>query len=188
MRRLLIILLGITLSFAVVSCESNGGKENIEDNTGDNPSEVPDDPWADYIVDYYPIEFVVSVCDAEGNDLLNSASPNAINLDSIKMLYNGEEYTLNEEHSSTRAYEAYFYGIKIVYDITNEKYELWIGEFNGDEFFDNIDITIDWGDGRSDILTLYNKILAPYDGDFHIDRRFYLNGEQVENNVLGIVR
>ena len=37
MKRLLIILLGLTLSFAVVSCESNGGKENIEDNPEDDP-------------------------------------------------------------------------------------------------------------------------------------------------------
>ena len=186
MKRLLIILLGITLSFAIVGCGKENENENTVNNPNDTPNDIPDSPM--YEVDYYPIEFVVSVCDAEGNDLLDSASPSAINLGGIKMLYNGEEYTLNEEHSSTRAYEAYFYGIKIEYDTTNEKYELWIGEFNGDEFFDNIDITIDWGDGRSDILTLYNKIVAPYDGEAHIDRRFYLNGEQVENNVLEIVR
>ena len=53
---------------------------------------------------------------------------------------------------------------------------------------DNIDITIDWGDGRSDILTLYNKIVAPYDGEAHIDRRFYLNGEQIENSKILFIR
>ena len=180
MKRLLIILLGLTLSFAVVSCESNGGKENIEDNTGDNPSEDPDDPWADWIVEYYPFPIIVSVCDAEGNDLLDSASPNAINLEGIKMLYNGEEYTLNKEQSSTRAWPADFYGIKLEYNTTKERYELWMGEFEGGDFYDNVDIIIDWGDGSSDTITLYNKIVAPYDGDFHIDQRFYLNGEQVE--------
>ena len=96
------------------------------------------------------------------------------------MLYNGEEYTLNKEQSSTRAWPADFYGIKLEYNTTKERYELWMGEFEGGDFYDNVDIIIDWGDGSSDTITLYNKIVAPYDGDFHIDQRFYLNGEQVE--------
>ncbi|MBQ5727120.1 MAG: hypothetical protein IIV58_06630 [Alistipes sp.] len=192
-----VFLLGIALSLLILGCEKNNENgsiippyngENVENGEGNNiPGNGEDDPsYNDWLVDYNPIQFVIMVCDAEGNDLLNSSTPNALSLADIKMLYNGEIYTLNNEEVATRAYMPTFYGLKLVG--SEVRRELWIGEFAGDEFFDNIDITIDWGDGTSNTITLYNKIVAPFDGETHIDRRFYLDGEQIESSKILFTR
>lgn len=190
----LVFLLGIALSLLILGCEKNNENGSIippyngENGEGNNiPGNGEDDPsYNDWLVDYNPIQFVITVCDAEGNDLLNSTTPNALSLADIKMLYNGEIYTLNNEEVATRAYMPTFYGLKLVG--SEVRRELWIGEFAGDEFFDNIDITIDWGDGTSNTITLYNKIVAPFDGETHIDRRFYLDGEQIESSKILFTR
>lgn len=81
MKRLLMILLGITLSFAIVGCESGSGNETANDNNTDVDDNPKDDPIVDlpedglvfsqHLITYYLLINQIS-CehDSQKNDII----------------------------------------------------------------------------------------------------------------------
>ena len=57
------------------------------------------------------------------------------------------------------------------------------GELDGAADFDNEDLVINWGDGTSDTVTVFNKFKWNADGSPSITRRFYVNGQKQDSDI-----
>ena len=139
MKKILVIILSV---FAFVSCQKE--EKGI------------------WLVDWAPIEMFIYVQDANGQDLLNPQSESAINLDGITIEYEGETFTVKKGYSlpqgvvaTTRTYAAFFDGITLEVN-SDGVYYLSIGEWNGDDKRDYTTVTLDWGNGESDIFGFSN--------------------------------
>lgn len=134
------------------------------------------------IWDIYPTIISISVEDARGNDLLNPEVEGNIAENGIKAIYKGEVFEKDSvAHRFGRAYMAVFYGL-FTDTLTNGKYVLTVGEFAGDEDFENEEIVIDWNDGSQDTIAFDSKFSWKNKEPF-IQRTFYLNGEKTEHPV-----
>lgn len=143
----------------------------------------------DYVFwDFPPVNVFVFVEDADGNDLLNVENEGHLLGQEIKATFRGEEYKLNATVAETRYYMPFHYGLRLLYDEYG-RYYLYFGELAGEDLCDNEELTVYWGDGSSDVVTVYNRLEWKSKNDPEITRRFYLNGEeQAENGAMTVVR
>ena len=135
------LCIGIILcqAFFLTSCsESNGGNDDI-------------------IWDFAPINFIIAVQDAEGNDLLNPLTEGHILEQDIKAIYQGKEYKLNEQVAQTRDYLAILRGLQ-AFMTEDGRYMLFFGELDGTDTYDNETLTLDWGDGTTDVITFSSRL------------------------------
>lgn len=126
--------------------------------------------------DFAPIVLYIEVQDAQGNDLLNPETPGCIAQQGIKAIYNGKTYEKDIPVVQTRDYLARLYGLQTIKSKAG-KYVLTFGEFNGDDTFDNEQVTIDWNDGTQDVITFSSKLTWKSEKEPAINRKFYLNGK-----------
>lgn len=161
------LCIGIILcqAFFLTSCsESNEGNDDI-------------------IWDFAPINFIIAVQDAEGNDLLNPLTEGHILEQDIKAIYQGKEYKLNEQVAQTRDYLAILRGLQ-AFMTEDGRYMLFFGELDGTDTYDNETLTLDWGDGTTDVITFSSRLTwnSPEDPEFN--RHFYLNGVEQESSTF----
>ena len=142
----------------------------------------------DIIWDFAPINFYMTVQDAEGNDLLSPTTEGNILNQDIKAIYQGKEYKLNElALPDTKAYLATLYGLHVV-ETEDGRSLLCFGELQGDDTYEDETITLDWGDGTRDIITFSSRLTwnSPEDPEF--DRHFYLNGVEQESSSFVLTK
>ena len=154
-----------------------------------------------YIWDYTNISVGITVQDANGVDLLDSAAVNTVVNDGITVSYGGRTYPLMnfEEY-----YEQYYtqhtanhlakvkrkalaprpLGLILWDKKLRPQYQsrnfMEFGDFDSTDESDNISFTINWGDGKSDNVEITNKILKKAKhGQLIFERTFKLNGKLV---------
>ena len=168
MKRLLhIILAAAVLLPAVHSCTGMG---------------------SDVIYDIAPIVLRVYLVDSDGTDLLDPANAgNGIDMSGITAEFQGKTYVLSDKEQGarevgTKAYMPYFSGL----NLESDPYGRWMlsfGELDGEENFDNEDFTINWGDGTSTVITIFNKFKWKTSGSPSITRRFYVDGKKQDSDI-----
>ena len=130
--------------------------------------------------DASPVTMEIYVKDADGNNLLEQ---NWLLGKNVTATFKGETYGLQTEE--TRAYMPHFYGFKVT--ARDLGMYLYFGELAGTEAL-NDDFVINWGDGSSDVITIYNDCKAKMNGAYDIKRHFVVNGVKTEDNRITLVK
>lgn len=124
--------------------------------------------------------------DADGNDSLNpDVNSEGFDPSKVTVVWEGKTYRMEEPEDSgvsPMAYYPTFYGLKLSTDNFG-KWHFWFGELSGEDAIDNEDLIIDWGDGTSDTITVYNRLKWKANGKPSITRRFYINGEKQNSDI-----
>jgi hypothetical protein len=177
MKKLLFALIATVMIPLFISCDK---EENDDDFV---------------VVDFVPIEFLIHIVNEQGEDLLNPDTEGSIVDEDIRMIYNGKEYSLQEDsqEAATRYYLPRFYGLrvsKIEYEDSPyyNKYFLYIGEFDGAKDCENCTVKVICGDGSYDTFSYSNKMKRDKKGMLDSIRHFYHNGKLQEDCVITIVR
>lgn len=138
--------------------------------------------------DVAPVEVIIRVVDAQGNDLLNPNTPGTIAHNKITAEYEGKNYEMDTVANKPRAILPIFYGLYCEKPKTSDEYLLYFGELDGAETFQK-EVTIDWKDGTKDVITILNvwKVIDPYskNGVF-LERKVQLNGKEVDYDKIMI--
>ena len=170
-RNILNILWSILLCLPLFSSCS-------EDNNGGD----------DLIWDFAPINFYMTVQDAEGNDLLSPTTEGNILNQDIKAIYKGKEYKLNElALPNTKAYLAILYGLHIV-ETEEGRCLLCFGELQGEDTYEDETITLDWGNGTTDVITFSSRLTWKSPEDPEFNRHFYLNGVEQKSSSFVLTK
>jgi hypothetical protein len=184
MKRICMVTLSAVVALcSFVACDSNHNE--IEDIINDDDK---NDILSDLVWDMCPIDFMVMVEDAQGNDLLDSVRTDNI-LDKITVSYLGEDYSVQKDYpyAHTRVYVPRFRGLvfgKKMWGTNksdNDRYMLDFGEFDGGENVNLREIKLDMGDGNILTLAYKNSFKWNSNSEPDVDRTFYLNGEAVNN-------
>ena len=83
---------------------------------------------------------------------------------------------------STKAYMPQFSGLMLQVD----RYGKWMisfGELDGTENIDNEDLVINWGDGTTNTITIFNHFRWKFNGSPAITRRFYVDGKKQDTDI-----
>ena len=150
-----------------------------EDNNGEDDLII----W-----DFAPINFYMTVQDAEGNDLLSPTTEGNILNQDIKAIYQGKEYRLDElALPDTKVYLARMYGLHIV-ETEDGRSLLCFGELQGEDTYEDETITLDWGDGTTDVITFSSRLTWKSPEEPEFDRHFYLNGVEQESSSFVLTK
>ena len=169
------VLFSLLIGFVLCQALFSSCSENEE-----NPDDI--------IWDFAPINFTLSVQDEQGNDLLNPQTEGNILNQDIKAIYQEKTYRMDElAMPVTKAYMAILYGLRHV-EAEDGRWLLRFGELQGERTYDNETITLDWGDGTSDVITFSSRLTwnSPEDPEF--DRHFYLNGVKQESSSFVLTK
>ena len=168
MKRFFYLLAYCILALSFTACE----KEE------DGPD--PDVTW-----DFYPIEFYFTLTGENGEDLLNPSTPGTYAGRNITATYEDKTYKVDVFEDNKipygRAYFAQLFGIYTT-QLNEERYALCFGELDGAHTYKDATLTLNWGDGTTDVVTFSSK-LTWKGHDPHITRSFYLNGTQVAKDT-----
>lgn len=129
----------------------------------------------------------MTVQDGEGHNLMDPgvegcfAGSNALFAE-----FNGKTYFLNQDigENGPQSPEISFYGL-FSQHFYGFPYWLVFGGLDAYKDIDNEDLSIHWPNGRTDVVTIYNKY------DFNkrdCERKFYLNGSEVENGFTIVLK
>lgn len=150
------------------------------------------------IVDWSPIEILISVSDNNGVDLLDSTKTDFVK--GITLKYKDKTYpvsnSLYNSHfkylgsARTKYYLPSMFGLQLLpwkavrafYLYAQEHYYLYFGELDGSESRDDT-FTIDWGDGTKDVIRFTRKISGLEAKD-----KWYLNGREVKGSKFDFVK
>ena len=130
--------------------------------------------------DAAPITLEIFVKDAEGNNLLDYDWLLGKN---VTATFKGETYDLQTEE--TKAYMPHFYGFKVT--ARDLGMYLYFGELAGTEAL-NDDFVINWGDGSSDVITIYNDCKTKLNGAYDIKRHYVVNGVKTEKHTITLIK
>ena len=142
------------------------------------------------ILDWAPINIYVKVSNAEGQNLLDSTTPNnfvdkEISAEWMEETYIADTISWFEKQFMTREYLPIMNGLMHV--TKNGEPMLYFGELAGDGDYDDEPITIHWPDGSTDVITIKNKAHLS-----SANRKYKLNGEVVAkdtgNPIISIVK
>ena len=142
------------------------------------------------IMDWYPIMIYVKVSNAEGQNLLDSVTPNNFIDKKISAEWMGDTYmadtvSLWEKQHMTRMYLPKMDGL--MYVTKNGEQMLYFGELAGDGDYDDEPLTIHWPDGSTDVITVKNKAYLS-----SANRKYKLNGKVVAKDtgspIISIVK
>lgn len=139
------------------------------------------------IWDFAPINFYITVQDAEGNNLLSPQTEGNILNQDIKAIYRGKEYGLNEPVADTKAYLATMYGLR-TWETEDGSYLLSFGELQGESTYKDETLTLDWGDGTRDVITFSSRLTWKSPEDPEFNRHFYLNGVEQDGSQFSLVK
>ena len=142
------------------------------------------------IQDWAPIDIYIKVSNADGQNLLDPATPNNFVDKEISAEWMGETYvadtvSLWEKQHTTRVYIPEMNGL--MYITKNGEQMLYFGELAGDGDYDDEPFTIHWPDGSTDVITVKNKAYLS-----SANRKFKLNDEVVAKDtgspIISIVK
>ena len=133
------------------------------------------------IQDWAPIDIYIKVSNADGQNLLDPATPNNFLDKEISAEWMGDTYiadtvSLWEKQHVTREYLPMMDGL--MYVTRNGEPMLYFGELAGDGDYDDEPFTIHWPDGSTDVITVKNKAYLN-----SANRNYKLNGEVVAKDI-----
>lgn len=149
------------------------------------------------IVDWYPVNVIVTVQDKNGNDLLDPDRDGNY-ADGVSLTFQGQTFPVRDlepgeywDCAETKAYFATMKGLRLVHDslYVNQSrklcYFLVFGQIDGAEDFDE-DLVIKWRDGRQDVIHYKcwnHHVRKKLDGSWDIDckRSWKLNRLDSQN-------
>lgn len=158
------------------------------------------DSKSDIIVDWNPIEILISLSDNNGVDLLDSTKTDFVK--GITLTYKNKTYPVsNSLYESvfknylsvirTKYYLPSMYGLQLLpwkavragyYLYAQERYYLYFGELDGSDSRDDT-FTINWGDGSEDVIRFTRKISG-----LNAEDKWYLNGKEVKGRRFDFVK
>ena len=144
---------------------------------------LPDDPDTP-IVDWYPVNVILTVQDSNGNDLLDPSREDTF-AHGTTLAFKGETYGVqailyssSAGKPETKAYLARIRGLQLDYgnvwisqDVQRTCYYLVFGEIDGAVDMDE-DLVVKWPDGSKDVITYHcsdHKVEKQRDGTWLID-------------------
>ena len=165
-------------------------KLNGEEVAKDTPSPVIDirkEGLVEIILwDIAPLVFNIYLLDDKGRDLLNTTVDGHVDLDSVKAIFKGKEYYVNEDPNSkeSRVYQPKFTGLtRPWYDQNNTTPRpLYFGELDGAETFENETLIMDWGKLGRDTITFTSKTEWKNDQPY-FTRSYLLNGKEASKDT-----
>lgn len=178
MKKILWIL---TAVLTLASCEK--GQPWLEDPFEAFKSKKSYSPKSGMIWDIMPVDYVMVVTDADGNNLFDESTPGNWLKTPFSATFDGKEFQWPNER--TKEYLAILSGFYIYpswYTLSDEVI-LRFGELDGTDTWDT-DLCITWPDGSQDTIRLQHAFRWDKDGNPDTYTGFKLNGEAVE----GIVR
>lgn len=139
----------------------------------------------DVIWDIIPMRIHITVSNVEGQNLLDSTTPNSFNYSDITAEWMGETYTadtisLFDKEHMTRMLIGHMHGL--VYVIEHGKAQLYFGDLTGHNTFNDEPLTLHWPDGTTDVITVEaSAIEGPQ--NVKLKRKFMLNGKVVAKDT-----
>ena len=166
LKQFFCLLASCMLAFGFTACEKDGPAEGA-------------------VWDFYPINFYFTLTGENGEDLLNPATPGSYAGLNIKATYEDKTYEKDVFEGTripySRAYMAHLFGIYTT-QLQDGRYALCFGELNGDDTYKDATLTLQWGDGTTDVITFSSKL--KWKGhDPVIKRSFKLNGKEVAKDT-----
>jgi hypothetical protein len=154
------------LAFGFTACEKDGPAEGA-------------------IWDFSPINFYFTLTGENGEDLLNPATPGSYAGLNITATYEDKTYEKDVFEDNkvpySRAYFAHLFGIYTT-QLQDGRYALCFGELDGADTYKDATLTLQWGDGTTDVITFSSKL--KWKGhDPVINRSFKLNGTEVAKDT-----
>ena len=166
LKQFFCLLASCMLAFGFTACEKDGPAEGA-------------------IWDFSPINFYFTLTGENGEDLLNPATPGSYAGLNITATYEDKTYEKDVFEGRripySRAYFAHLFGIYTT-KLEDGRYALCFGELNGDDTYKDATLTLQWGDGTTDVITFSSKL--KWKGhDPVINRSFKLNGKEVAKDT-----
>jgi hypothetical protein len=150
------------LAFGFTACEKDGPAEGA-------------------IWDFSPINFYFTLTGENGEDLLNPATPGSYAGLNITATYEDKTYEKDVFEDNkvpySRAYFAHLFGIYTT-QLEDGRYALCFGELDGADTYKDATLTLQWGDGTTDVITFSSKLKWKGHNPV-INRSFKLNGTEV---------
>ena len=136
--------------------------------------------------DITPLTFNIYLHNKQGYDMLNTSVEGHINPDSIKAIFQGREYYLNDEQyqQEGRVVLPTFTGLTRPWHDLNDTrgYPVYFGELDGTKTFENEMLIMDWGSIGRDTITFTSKMNWD-NGKPTFTRHYSLNGEEVDKDT-----
>ncbi len=146
------------------------------------PIETPPDK-GDMIWDIAPVEVIMVVTDAQGNNLFDASTPGNWLSESFSATFNGEEFLWPS--ARTREYFAELKGFYIYPSWYSDSKEVYLrfGELDGVEDWDT-DLFISWPDGSEDVIHVLHTFRWGKEGPETYHTEFKLNGAPAEGGIV----
>lgn len=126
--------------------------------------------------DISPIVFNIYLTDTLGNNWLDMSKDKYADRDSIKAIFQGEEYYININDSDTPCLTL------ANYPQTTYPHPLKFGELDGTETYEDESLIMDWGSLGKDTITFTSKITWENNKPIFV-RSYSLNGKEVERDL-----
>ena len=145
---------------------------------------------SDMVYDIAPIVSYIYLEDSDGQNMLDpNTREESFDISQISAEFRGVTYAVdmscfNEAGTgiSTKAYMPQFSGLMLQVD----RYGKWMisfGELDGMENIDNENLVINWGDGTTNTITIFNHFRWKVNGSPAITRRFYVDGIKQDSDI-----
>ena len=166
MKHYFYLLACCMLALSFTACEEDGPAEGAN--------------W-----DFYPIQIYFTLTGNNGEDLLDPSTPGTYAGMNITATYGDKTYIKDVFEGNnipyTRAYFAKLFGIYTT-QLTDGRYALCFGELDGADTYKDATLTLNWGDGTTDVVTFSSKLKwKGHDPVFN--RSFKLNDTQVAKDT-----
>ena len=160
------LLASCMLAFGFTACEKDGPTEGS-------------------IWEFYPMSLYFTLTGENGEDLLNPATPGSYAGLNITATYEDNTYEIDAFEGKKvpygRAILAHLFGIYTT-QLEDGRYALCFGELDGADTYKDAPLTLQWGDGTTDVITFSSKL--KWKGhDPVINRSFKLNGTEVAKDT-----
>ena len=137
------------------------------------------------IWEFYPMSLYFTLTGENGEDLLNPATPGSYAGLNITATYEDKTYEKDVFEDNKvpygRAIFAQLFGIYTT-QLEDGRYALCFGELDGADTYKDATLTLQWGDGTTDVITFSSKL--KWKGhDPVINRSFKLNGTEVAKDT-----
>lgn len=166
LKQFFCLLASCMLAFGFTACEKDGPAEGT-------------------IWDFSPINFYFTLTGENGEDLLNPATPGSYAGLNITATYEDKTYEKDVFEGRripySRAYFAHLFGIYTT-KLEDGRYALCFGELDGADTYKDATLTLQWGDGTTDVVTFSSKLKWKGHNP-KINRSFKLNGKEVAKDT-----
>lgn len=162
MKHYFYLLACCMLALSFTACEKDGPEEGV-------------------IWDFYPIQIYFTLTGDNGEDLLDPSTPGTYAGLNITATYGDKTYETDVFEDNKipygRAYLAHLFGIYTT-QLKDGRYALCFGELDGADTYKDATLTLQWGDGTTDVITFSSKLKWKGHNPV-INRSFKLNGTEV---------